>query len=652
MVVTATLTASDPHGRPVVAGRTTPSTGAAVARADGEVCGWPGHEEAEMTIAWRWWTGSDTSRRRSKAPARGLSLEGLEPRLALSAAPANVPTWLSAAPATAVGVQNAASLSPANLPQGSPGPKGFTPAQIRHAYGLDTVSFGAVPADGAGTTIAIVTAYDSPNIAADLATFDATFGLPAPPSFKTVNQSGGAKLPAMDPAWATETCIDVQWAHAIAPGASILVVEANGNSDADLMAAVSFARSAPGVVAVSMSWGRGEYAGETGFDARFSTPAGHPGVTFLAASGDDGAPGIYPAMSPNVVAVGGTSLTLSKSGTAQEKAWSGSGGGQSQQESRPSWQAGVVPATLTKRAIPDVSLVADPATGLAVCDSRAGGAARPWSVYGGTSIATPQWAGIAAIVAQGRALRGAASLDGATQFLPALYALAAADFRDVTVGTTLGAPGYAAGAGFDLATGRGSPVAGTLVKDLVAWESKTPAPPAAPASFTAKATSSSEVALSWKASAGADGYRLYEVSGTTLTLVASYSAGTTSASVTGLAPRSTHTWRLDAWNGAGAASSTVSATLPAGIVAPTGLAVKVLSRDTVQVTWNPVAGATSYSVFSLEGITLTRVGGTTGRLTTLKVSGLRPGSTLSFAVRAENGSQNATAGWVKVTLPG
>ena len=126
------------------------------------------------------------------------------------------------------------------------------------------------------------------------------------------------------------------------------------------MAAVSFARSAPGVVAVSMSWGRGEYAGETGFDARFTTPAGHPGVTFLAASGDDGAPGIYPAMSPNVVAVGGTSLTLSKSGTAQEKAWSGSGGGQSQQESRPSWQAGVVPATLTKRAIPDVSLVADP----------------------------------------------------------------------------------------------------------------------------------------------------------------------------------------------------------------------------------------------------------------------------------------------------
>lgn len=605
-----------------------------------------------MATAWRWWSGGDTSRRRAKARTGGLSLEGLEPRWALSAAPANTPTWLAALPVPPGADQTPGSASQANLPQGTPGPKGFTPAQIRHAYGLDAVSFGAVPADGAGTTIAIVTAYDSPNVATDLATFDAAFGIPAPPSFKKVNQTGGAKLPAMSPEWATETCIDVQWAHAIAPGASLLVVEANSNSDADLMAAVSYARSAPGVVAVSMSWGRGEYAGETGYDARFTTPAGHAGVTFLAASGDDGAPGIYPALSPNVVAVGGTSLSLSKAGSAIEKAWSGSGGGPSTQEARPTWQAGVVPATVTTRAIPDVSLVADPATGLAVCDSRAGGSARPWSVYGGTSIATPQWAGIAAIVAQGRALRGATSLDGATQFLPALYKLASADFHDVTEGKSLGNPGYAAAAGYDLATGRGSPVAGAVIQDLVAWGAKTPSPPAAPASFTATATSASEVALSWKASAGAEGYRLYEVSGTTLTLVASYPAGTVSATVTGLVPRSTHTWRLDAWNGAGAASSTASATLPAGIVAPTGVAVKVVSRDTVQVTWNPVTGATAYSVFSLEGIKLTRVGGTTGRLTTFKVSGLKPGATLSFAVRAEDGSKTATSGWVKVTLPG
>lgn len=605
-----------------------------------------------MAMAWRFWSGRDTSRRRAKPRARDLSIESLEPRHALSAAPTNMPTWLSAAP-VAPGADRAPGLAlSSNLPQGTPGPAGFTPAQIRGAYGLDTVSFGAVPADGAGTTIAIVTAYDSPNVAADLATFDAAFGLPAPPSFKKVNQTGGAKLPAVDPAWATETCIDVQWAHAIAPGASILLVEASSNSDADLMAAVSYARSAPGVVAVSMSWGRGEYVGETAFDARFTTPAGHAGVTFFAASGDDGAPGIYPAMSPNVVAVGGTSLSLTKSGEAREKAWSGSGGGPSTQEARPAWQAGVVPATVTKRAIPDVSLVADPATGLAVCDSRAGGRQRPWSVYGGTSIAAPQWAGIAAIVAQGRALRGAASLDGATQFLPAIYALPSADFRDVTEGKSRGTPGYAATVGFDLATGRGSPAAASLIKDLVAWGAPKPSPPAAPGALTATATSATDVTLTWKASAGAEGYRLYEVSGSTITLVASYSAATTSATVTGLLPRSTHTWRLDAWNGAGAASATVSATLPAGIVAPAGVTVKVLARDTVQITWKPAAGATAYSVFSLEGIKLTRVGGTTSRLTTFKATGLKPGSTLSFAVRAENGDKTATSNWVKVTLPG
>ena len=128
-----------------------------------------------MAMAWGWWGGKDTSRGRAKAPPHGLALEGLEARLALSAVPANAPTWLASLPSVESSVQAAANAPQANLPQGTPGPTGFTPAQIRHAYGLDTVTFGAVPANGAGTTIAIVTAYDSPNIAADLATFDAAF---------------------------------------------------------------------------------------------------------------------------------------------------------------------------------------------------------------------------------------------------------------------------------------------------------------------------------------------------------------------------------------------------------------------------------------------------------------------------------------------
>lgn len=598
-----------------------------------------------MRWQWRWagWLGRRPAAATRPAPAVARGFEALEPRRALSASPASVPAWLPAAN----GALAATSL--ANLPQGTPGPRGYTPAQVRHAYGLDTLSFGGTAADGTGTTIAIVTAYDSPNLAADLARFDAAFGLPAAPRLTKVNQTGGTPLPVPSAAWATETCIDAQWAHAIAPGASILVVEARSNADADLMAAVATARSAPGVVAVSMSWGRREYAGETIHDATFTTPAGHAGVTFFAASGDSGAPGIYPATSRNVVAVGGTSLSLGTAGEAIERGWSGSGGGVSTQQPLPSWQAGMVPAP--KRAFPDVALVADPATGLAVCDSFSAGAARPWNVYGGTSIAAPQWAGLAAIVAQGRALRGAASLDGATEFLPALYALPAADFRDVTAGSSQGKPVYTAGPGWDFVTGRGSPVAAALVKDLVAWDGTRPAAPAAPGALTATAAGSGAVTLSWTAAAGADGYRLYEIAGVTTTLVASYGPTVTTATVAGLAPRSTHTWRLDAWNGGGTSSATVTATLAGGVAAPTGLVVKVLSRDTVQVSWSGVPGATAYAVFAFEGAKLTRVGGTAAPTTTLRVTGLTPRSTILFAVRAEDATTTATAGWVKATLP-
>src|SRR5262249_11545073 len=127
-------------------------------------------------------------------------------------------------------------------PFGSPGPTGFSPSQVRHAYGFDqiTFSYGTVVGDGSGQTIAIVDAYDDPNIASDLKAFDAKFGL-ADPTFTKVNQSGGTTMPAADGGWASEIALDVEWAHAIAPGASILLVEANSNSDSDLFTAVQYA---------------------------------------------------------------------------------------------------------------------------------------------------------------------------------------------------------------------------------------------------------------------------------------------------------------------------------------------------------------------------------------------------------------------------
>src|SRR5262249_948156 len=186
------------------------------------------------------------------------------------------------------------------------GPTGYTPAQVRHAYGFDQITFaGGVVGDGAGQTIAIVDAFDDPTIANDLHQFDVQFGRPHPPAFPQGNQNGGRTLPAADAGWASEIALDVEWAHAIAPRANILLVEANDNSLGNLFAAVDYARSQPGVVAVSMSWGGAEFSGEASFDFHFTTPAGHTGVTFVASSGDRGAPPSYPAISRNVLAIGG-----------------------------------------------------------------------------------------------------------------------------------------------------------------------------------------------------------------------------------------------------------------------------------------------------------------------------------------------------------
>src|SRR5262245_17311027 len=195
-------------------------------------------------------------------------------------------------------------------PQSTAGPTGYTPSQLKAAYGFDKISFNGIPGDGRNTTIAIVDAYNDPNIVNDLHQFDLQFGLPDP-SLTIVNQNGStSNLPATDSGWITEIALDVEWAHAMAPGASILLVEANSASYSDLMTAVNTARNYPGVVAVSMSWGGSEFSGETGYDSYFTTPANHKGVAFVASSGDTGAPADYPGSSPNVLTVGGTTLFL------------------------------------------------------------------------------------------------------------------------------------------------------------------------------------------------------------------------------------------------------------------------------------------------------------------------------------------------------
>jgi subtilase family serine protease len=343
----------------------------------------------------------------------------------------------------------------------------FTPAQIRHAYGFDQITFSNshVQADGRGQTIAIVEAYHDPRMGSDLHYFDWIFGLPDPPKFTQVNEQGGPVFPAVDPTWSLETAVDVEWAHAIAPRANILLVEADSTSWSDLLAAVNYARYQPGVVVVSMSWGSPEFASETGYDAYFTTPAGHigrsglpGGITFVASSGDTGAGTNYPAVSPNVLAVGGTSLVVGPGGNyVSERAWSESSGGFSLFENKPSFQIGVAGS---KRGSPDVALNGDPYTGYYIYDTVPYSGISGWFQDAGTSAAAPQWAALIALADQGRALLGRGSLANAQSFI---YSLPAGDFHDITTGNS----GYPAGPGYDLVTGRGTPKANLVVQHLI-----------------------------------------------------------------------------------------------------------------------------------------------------------------------------------------
>lgn len=356
-------------------------------------------------------------------------------------------------------------------------PTGLSPTQLLNAYNIENVKFGSVTGNGAGQTIAIVDAYDYPSAATDLHAFDQQFGLPDPPSFEKVNQSGSSAtntLPPTDTAngdskgndWELEESLDIEWAHAIAPMANIILVECNSSNTSDLVyAGVNWARSASGVTAVSMSWGGPESSSDPADNGYYTTPAGHPGVTFLAATGDNGSPSGSPAYSPNVVAVGGTTLSVDGSGNvSSETGWSGSGGGISQYQTKPAYQNGIVTQSSQYRCVPDISFDADPNSGVSVYDTYDFGTSAPWAQIGGTSLATPCWAGVIAIADQGRAVAGLSSLDGATQTLPALYSAPASDFRDITSGSN---GGYSAGPGYDLVTGRGTPLANLLIPYLV-----------------------------------------------------------------------------------------------------------------------------------------------------------------------------------------
>jgi subtilase family serine protease len=365
----------------------------------------------------------------------------------------------------------------------------FTPSAIRSGYGVNLLQFstggGHVRGDGTGQTIAIVDAFNDPNIVPDLAKFDATFRQANPPSFTVLNENGGTDLSGIPNAphssWAIEESLDVEWAHTIAPGANIVLFEGNSSSFTDLGTAVTSAANPatysalglPAAGVISNSYGAPEsrlnLAAEQFFDSTYYQPisAGNQ-ISVVFSSGDSGVQQ-YPSASPYVLSVGGTQVSFKLNGFSVayngEVAWSpdpgSTGGGTSLFEPIPSYQVGYPNITGTNRQMPDVSWDADPASGVYITDTYDFPQFSAIGSVGGTSLAAPLWAGLLAVTNQGRALAGSGTLGNAQE---AVYGIPAADFHDITSGHNNVAT---AGPGYDEVTGIGSPIPGKVVADLV-----------------------------------------------------------------------------------------------------------------------------------------------------------------------------------------
>jgi subtilase family serine protease len=335
-------------------------------------------------------------------------------------------------------------------------PVGYSPAYVKDGYGIVNVN-----ADGSGQKIAVILAYKNPTAIADFKHFDQTFNLGHADKLTVFSNAT-----TVDSGWSMESCLDIQWSHAMAPAADIILVEAASASLKDLSAAVKLAIS-KGANIISMSWGSTEFSSQTLYNSVFSTP----GIVFLASSGDTGGVVNWPSSAKNVLAVGGTSLNLASDGTyVTETGWNGSGGGISKFESMPQWQKTF--GLKGKRQTPDIGLVADPQTGVAIYSSGDYNGQTGWFEIGGTSLSCPATAGILALANQMRVSSGKKTLD-TTSLCNYLYSNTstktnyASSFNDIAQGT---AGRNQCKFGYDNVTGLGTPKNGSnsgFIYDLV-----------------------------------------------------------------------------------------------------------------------------------------------------------------------------------------
>ncbi|MGW7362246.1 S53 family peptidase [Streptomyces sp. NPDC054841] len=346
-------------------------------------------------------------------------------------------------------------------------PPGYSPRDIRSAYDLSGrhgddhghgdgdgdghgLGHGDGHGQGHGRTVAITVAFHNPNLESDLAVYRRQFNLPpctkANGCLRQINQRGGSTPPSgTNSGWALESALDVDAVSAACPGCRILVVEADNNLLSNLLTAVDQAVT-QGAKVVSNSWALtvGEVPFETSFDHHFSD---HPGVAFTFAAGNGGYGTTYPAASPYVTSVGGTSLNRARNLRGwTESAWSRTGSGCSLYEPKPSFQHDPLCAN---RTMNDVSAVADPATGLAVYNTF-GSSGTGWRVVGGTSLSN-------VLVAAMYALAGNHTSGTYPNSYP--YARSHA-FNDITTGSNGACGGTylcTAAPGYDGPTGIGTP---------------------------------------------------------------------------------------------------------------------------------------------------------------------------------------------------
>lgn len=491
--------------------------------------------------------------------------------------------------------------------QGSGVEGGYSPAELRAAYGLPSSS------NGAGQTIAVVDAFDDPNAESDLSAYRAQYGIsPCTGSagcFRKVNQIGGSAYPAANASWASEISLDLDMVSAICPNCHILLVEANTNEAADLAAAEDDA-VAQGATEISDSFGGRALSQPPQIGAAFD----HPGIPIAVGAGDQGYGVSSPASNPHVIAVGGTRLVRA----ANARGWSesvwyseprGTGSGCSA-EPKPPWQTD---SGCAQRTTNDVAAVADPNTPVSIYDSYQ--TASPWRLAGGTSVATPIVAGAMAL-----ADPYTRSFDGAQ----ALYLEAAANgtgaLDDVTGGANGSCGSYLceAGVGYDGPTGLGSIYGAPHVS---------PAQVQAPTAQTQPASAVTQTTATLNGTVNPNGValtrcRFYFGSSEAFTPCSSLpQSGTSpiavSAPLSGLLPGTVYRYRVVASNASTTRSGETLAFTTLGVLAALPLAPVAAAASLPETSRHPVvvghAAVAGANLASVAGMVRVRLGCPSGR---------------------------------------